>query len=83
MTINFSIMQVIQNVYPVVVVHADVARVHEEGDGLFKGVLQRYRPRTHIHNENHYRVPLRSLVSHSILAFYLVPSSIWYHTCDL
>ncbi len=62
--------------HSVVVVHAVVARVHEEGDGLFQGVLQRSRPPAHILNENHHRVPQRSLVSHSILAFHSVPTSI-------
>lgn len=75
--INFRIAWVIPNAYSVVVVHADVARVHEEGDGLFKGVLQRSRPPAHILNENYHRVPQRSLVSHSILAFHSVPTSIW------
>lgn len=45
-------------------VHADVARVHEEGDGLFNGILQRFWPPENIYHENHHYMSQCRLVSH-------------------
>lgn len=43
---------------------ADVGRVHEEGDSVFKGILQWSRPCSISYFENHHYMSQCSLVSH-------------------